>query len=167
MDLQQNGIVGSLPAEWGLLETDNEALQSIRLDRNQLTGSIPEEWCELNSAALKNFVLSNNKLTGTIPTCLSKFGEMENFSVLGNKMSGTIPTDLGILLHLQSFHVGNNEFTGSMPDALCNLKRYEMTSVSADCKNELSENFVECECCTTCCDGDSEECSLTNLSEEP
>lgn len=164
LDLQQNSLAGSLPKEWGALEMDNSGLQSIRLDQNQLTGSIPEEWCQLNSASLKNLILSNNQLTGTISSCISKFSELENFSVMKNFLTGTLPTDLGILLHLQTFHVAGNNLSGKFPDSVCNLRRYELTEASADCKDILSENYVQCPCCTTCCDGNKkDECDLRHL----
>ncbi|MCE2422820.1 MAG: leucine-rich repeat domain-containing protein, partial [Gemmatimonadetes bacterium] len=61
LDLGDNGLTGSIPAELG----DLESLRKLHLYSNDLTGSIPAELGDLDS--LRELDLSNNDLTGPIP----------------------------------------------------------------------------------------------------
>ena len=161
LDLQQNEIRGTLPDEWGTWAVNGSSYVSMRLDANQVEGTIPESWCNMNETSFKELILANNNFTGTIPDCLSKLRAMEDFSVKDNQMSGTIPTELGDLLNLQTIHLAGNNFTDKMPDELCWLESRFLYEASADCLNILSESYVQCSCCTKCCDGGEETCALT------
>ena len=64
IDLTDNGLVGSIPAELGNLLN----LENLHLAVNSLTGSIPDELGNLMK--LSSLTLSNNDLIGPAPSTL-------------------------------------------------------------------------------------------------
>ena len=67
IDLTDNGLVGSIPAELGNLLN----LENLHLAVNSLTGSIPDELGNLMK--LSSLTLSNNDLIGPAPATLKAF----------------------------------------------------------------------------------------------
>lgn len=168
LDLQQNELQGTLPLEWGLFGLPE--LKTLRLDQNNLEGEIPFEWCNLgNTTHLQDMILANNKFTGALPSCLSQLKSLENFSVMNNGMTGKLPSGLGDLLELRTLHLAGNDFAGELPGSVCTLAESRMlTETSTDCMNDASDHFVQCPCCTTCCDGDDgESCQSTSAQDDP
>ncbi|KAD5961434.1 hypothetical protein E3N88_12907 [Mikania micrantha] len=78
-----------------------QALQSLNLSRNQLTGRIPVKIGDLKS--LSSFDVSLNRLSSEPPVTLSRLNFLSSFNVSYNNLTGRIP--LGT--QLQSF----NEFS--------------------------------------------------------
>jgi hypothetical protein len=77
IDLQQNGLVGTIPVELALLSD----LQSLWMRENELTGTIPGD--ALGSLAKLSIVhLDTNKLTGTIPPSLRNNGALSKYLLL-------------------------------------------------------------------------------------
>lgn len=163
LDLQHTELIGSLP-EWTDLAGQASILESIRLDGNNLEGKIPEQWCNFGRNGLKDLILSNNKLTGSLPKCLSRLSGLEDFSVMHNAMTGTIPAEIfDNLLNLKTLHLAGNQFRQPIPASVCSLRdNQSLEEVSADCLNVLSPSYIQCACCTKCCDGDgsTDSCSL-------
>jgi len=158
LDLQSNHLSGTLPHEWGVLASNGSQLETLRLDRNDLVGSIPDSWCHWNSTTMRELILANNQLTGSLPSCVSRLSAMTDFSVKNNAMTGTIPSSLAKLSDLETIHMAGNRLSGVFPLSLCALKQKKMFEASADCLFMLSDNFVPCPCCTTCCNGGEETC---------
>ena len=158
LDLQMNNLNGPLPSEWGTIAANYSSMEVLRLDQNQFTGGLPEEWCSFNSTTMKEMILAGNRLTGTLPSCLSDLSALEDFSVKDNLMSGKIPTELGEIQALQTIHFAGNELSGKVPATVCSLAEKNLYEVSADCLNILSENYVQCSCCSKCCDGPEDTC---------
>ena len=166
LNLYKNNLSGSLPPQWGSSSSEQGLgeLQIIRLDQNDLTGTIPIEWCQLNEKTLEQLILANNDLAGSIPSCLSRLTRLKDFSVLNNELSGSIPSSLGNLSNLEVFHSAGNRLRGEMPQTICDLKNRHLLEASTDCLNPSSTDFVECSCCSKCCDGDDEEnCKLMGV----
>ena len=158
LDLQLNHLYGSLPNEWGTIASNFSSMAYMRLEGNQFTGAFPEEWCGFNSTTMQEIILARNRLTGTLPSCLADLSALQDFSVKDNLMSGTIPTELGEIQGLQTLHLAGNELSGKVPSTVCNLAENDLYEVSADCLNILSENYVQCSCCSKCCDGPEDTC---------
>ena len=112
INLSENNLVGTLPAELGNLVN----LQSLWLYNNQLTGSIPTELGNLVN--LQELYLYNNQLTGSIPTELGNLVNLQELYLYNNQLTGSIPTELGNLVNLQELYLYNNQLTGSIPASL-------------------------------------------------
>ena len=148
IDLGENNLVGTLPAELGnldnlqeLLLSDNQLtgsvptelgnlvrLQDLSLSHNKLTGSIPTELGNLDN--LQELLLSDNQLTGSVPTELGNLVRLQDLSLSHNKLTGSIPTELGNLDNLQELLLSDNQLTGSVPTELGNLVRLQDLSLS-------------------------------------
>ncbi len=115
IDLGENNLVGTLPAELGNLDN----LQELLLSDNQLTGSVPTELGNL--VRLQDLSLSHNKLTGSIPTELGNLDNLQYLRLRDNQLTGSIPTELGNLVRLQYLRLSQNQLTGSIPTELGNL----------------------------------------------
>ena len=110
-----NGFVGSIPKELGLLTQ----LEGLWLESNLLTATIPSE---LGTATNLRFLsLSNNTLTGTIPTSLQRLSNLEELGLQRNKLSKAIPPELSVMTNLKSLYLQFNELTGPIPSQVASL----------------------------------------------
>lgn len=115
LDLQDNNLAGSLPAQLSALAS----LQRLLLLRNELTGAIPTGLGSL--AQLQELDLSENQLTGSIPAQLGNLAQLQTLSLSNNLLSGTIPSQLGNLAALRVLDLSTNRLTGAIPTALASL----------------------------------------------
>lgn len=115
LDLNNNGLSGSLPLELGSLPS----LVYLYLNGNQLVGSIPPELGSLSN--LVNLDLSGNQLSNPIPPEFGTLSSLEHLYLNGNQLSGDIPPQLGNLTHLSRLYLFDNLLTGSIPPELGSL----------------------------------------------
>ena len=117
--LNSNQLTGSIPAALGNLT----ALETLSLFSNQLTGSIP---ALSTLTALETLSLFSNQLTESIPA-LSALTALETLNLSDNQLSGTIPT-LSTLTDLTLLHLQDNQLTGSIPalNTLTNLVELDL-----------------------------------------
>jgi len=153
LNLDRNGLAGTIPAAIGLLG----ALDELDLYDNQLTGPIPPELGSLT--ALRDMSLSSTGLTGPIPPELGNLTKLRRLMLyqtgvtgaippeLGNLtalrymglrstgLTGPIPPELGNLQALRRLYLDRNKLTGSIPPELGNLHELEYLSLA---ENELT-----------------------------
>jgi len=122
----------------------------VDLDRNMLTGSIPESW-GTSMPALEVIFLSFNALTGTLPTTLGQLSKLYNFQIYNNLLTGALPSELSQLPSISDMYIGANSFSGSLQESLCGSSR-EWNNLGADCAE------VYCPCCTLCCFDNQTKC---------
>ena len=127
--LDDNQLMGSLPTELSNLAN----LRTLFLSTNQLSGSIPAELGNL--ANLEVLFLFNNQLSGSIPAELGNLSNLQNLYLPFNQLSGSIPIELGNLSNLQYLTLNTNQLSGSIPTELGNLSELQSLSLS---ENQLS-----------------------------
>ena len=126
IDLGSNHFTGDISSiPWGNFVD----LYDLRLDNNQLTGSIPPEFGQLTDLAKLH--LWANDLAGPIPStfgasCNNGVGGMCQLQELllggqGPKLSGTLPASLGNLTSLLNFNISSSNITGTIPSSFQNL----------------------------------------------
>ena len=115
LDLNDNSLTGSIPAELGNLTN----LAALGLSGNGLTGSIPPELGRLSN--LEGLYLSDNGLTGSIPPELGRLSNLEGLYLSDNGLTGSIPPELGNLTNLTHLALSGNGLTGSIPPELGRL----------------------------------------------
>ncbi len=140
LELRDNNLTDSLPAEIGMLETlavlyldgnsiagpippelgNLRSMRAINLWRNQLTGEIPPELGKLEN--LWQLILWDNQLTGEIPPELGKLKMMDQMDLSDNQLTGSIPPELGNMEYLEDVYFDNNQLTGSIPPEFGNLE---------------------------------------------
>lgn len=113
--LQSNQLSGSIPAE---LENLN-SLTTLWLWSNQLSGSIPTELGNLSS--LQVLYLYSNQLSGGIPAEFGNLSDLTDLELNSNELSGSIPAELGNLSSLVRLKLYSNQLSGSIPPELGNL----------------------------------------------
>jgi len=164
---------GSLSTYIGLLKV----LQKLTIEYTDLSGSLPEELGNLQSLQYLN--LRNNDLSGSFPAQLAALSSLFYIDLSGNSFSGIIPNDVGNLPVVEFLYLDDNQFTGYLPEAVgnldslkelqadyvnligsvknssatCALRDGNLREFILDCGGELPE--IECECCTSCSDGQS------------
>ncbi|KAF8069582.1 hypothetical protein HT031_001699 [Scenedesmus sp. PABB004] len=115
------GLRGPLPPEWG---SDWAPINTMRLDQNSLTGSLPTAWKDLSG--LFQLFLADNRLEGTLPAEWGAAGVMSTsvwMSLSNNlKLNGTIPASW---THFTSLiDVGGTNITGCVPGSLWVITGY-------------------------------------------
>ncbi|MCE2423099.1 MAG: hypothetical protein J4G03_07325 [Gemmatimonadetes bacterium] len=116
LNLGDNGLTGSIPAELG----DLRSLTELHLSDNDLTGPIPAELGDLDS--LTDLHLSDNDLTGPIPAELGDLDSLTDLHLSDNYLTGPIPAYLGDLESLTDLRLhGNSGLRGPLPNALAGV----------------------------------------------
>ena len=106
--LQSNNLIGSIPSELGSLTS----LEQLILNNNELSGEIPSELGMLTS--LQWLHLHSNSLTGSIPSEFGMMTGLERLFLFGNELSGEIP-DLSGMTSLQLLALDQNRLSGEIP----------------------------------------------------
>ncbi|KAL2496839.1 Receptor-like protein kinase HSL1 [Forsythia ovata] len=83
---------------------------------NGLTGTIPDELCEL---PLESLNLYENQLDGLIPESIAKSPNLYELRLFENQLSGSLPSELGKNSALQTLDVSHNNLSGEIPEHLC------------------------------------------------
>jgi hypothetical protein len=114
IDLKNNNLVGTIPAELG----DLSNLTSLDLSSNRLAGIIPSQLGNL--ADLKVLDLHSNQLTGISPG-LENLANLTHLYLDRNRITGSIPAGFGELTGLEVLSLGANRFSGGIPPGLGSL----------------------------------------------
>jgi Leucine-rich repeat (LRR) protein len=112
--LEDNQLTGSIPSEIGNLTN----LTYLNLSNNQLSGSIPSEIGNLTN--LTTLGLGSNQLTGSIPPEMWNLTNLTQLGLDDNQLTGSIPSEIGNLTNLTYLNLSNNQLSGIIPDEICN-----------------------------------------------
>ena len=97
-------------------QNGNEAVVSIDLGKNGLSGPVVPELSRLSS--LTSLTLSRNELTGTVPSILGDLWNLRQLNLSRNQLSGTLPPQLELLVNLSLLALGSNELVGTLPGSI-------------------------------------------------
>jgi len=104
--------------------------------------------------------VSDDGFNGTLSKDIGNLQELRRLYLSDNPFTGTIPTELGLCEKLEVLHIHHTNFNGTAPDQVCKLRDKNLNSHAnvgifyADCRPENSTGppFLECLCCSDCCD---------------
>lgn len=113
MDCSQNFLDGPLPPFRACTQ-----LYDLRLDRNKIKGSIPEDM----PPTLEVLDLSQNNLTGTVPASLGRLTRAHRIKLQKNELSGKLPKELGALSKVDRLWLSDNHLTGPIPAEVAALQ---------------------------------------------
>lgn len=162
LDLQANGLLGTLPNEIGLL---TNIYGGINLSTNAIYGSIPSQMGMLSK--LQCMILHSNTFENELPTHLGRMTNLRKFDISGNAdITGTVPSTLKHWNRIEEIEIQNTGLGGRVPQEFCqtvetrenfNFKHVESLAFRATCKhnNPVGDHMgVVCLCCTECCHQD-------------
>lgn len=97
-------------------------LEELLLEKNQLSGSIPNQWfIDAQSSSgpqnLKKLSINFAQLTGTIPSDIQLFTSLTTLTLSNNQLHGTIPEAL-FMDQLEALNLSFNQLTGSIPTVI-------------------------------------------------
>ncbi|CAO2816752.1 unnamed protein product [Amaranthus hypochondriacus] len=108
----ENNLSGGIPTSIKALN-----LVEIDLSKNNLTGTIPEEFGNLSK--LEAMHLFQNQFHGTLPPSTGRLPSLASLMLSNNFFSGPLPPEMGLHSKLERFWVSTNAFTGQLPEHLC------------------------------------------------
>ncbi|EFJ06064.1 hypothetical protein SELMODRAFT_431040 [Selaginella moellendorffii] len=117
LDVSKNRLVGSLPAELGLLQS----LQAL-----DVSGPVPPQLGALRR--LEILVLDNNRLSGSLPPSLANCSKLQEIWLTSNGVEGEIPQEVGFM-ELGVFFVERNRLEGLIPPAFANCSSVELLAL--------------------------------------
>nr|XP_027102711.1 probable LRR receptor-like serine/threonine-protein kinase At3g47570 [Coffea arabica] len=114
-------------------------LQTLVLENNRLTGSIPVGIFNISTLGILS--LSNNSLQGNLPSSIGYGFPMLQFLHLDTtNLSGVIPGSISNLSQLIVLELDENKFSGFIPGSLGNLQLLERILVSSNLLRSDSSN---------------------------
>lgn len=112
-------LFSSTPCQWAGLTCENGRVVSLDLANNNLTGSIPAEIGNLT--ALRYLGLNVNNLSGEIPPSIGNLTSLDYLYLSVNQLSGPIPAEIGNISTLRAIWLAENQLTGPIPSSFGNL----------------------------------------------
>ncbi|KAF7813010.1 receptor-like protein EIX2 [Senna tora] len=136
LDISSNQLSGQLPDCWSSFTS----LIYLDLSNNNLSGEIPPSIGSL--LGLQALIIRNNSLTGELPLSLKSCTSLKMLDVGENRLSGSVPSWIGEeLQQLQMLSLRKNRFFGSLPLHLCYLTSIQLLDLSL---NNLSGQIFKC-----------------------
>ncbi|OAY71353.1 putative leucine-rich repeat receptor-like protein kinase [Ananas comosus] len=151
LSLNSNQFTGRIPASLGKLSN----LNWLDLADNQLSGPLPTSTNgapgldQLLKA--QHFHLNKNQLSGSIPENLFNANLTVQHVLLDrNQLTGGIPESVGLVRTLEILNLGNNDLSGQMPNltAMRKLKYVDLSNNSFD-PSESPSWFLDLKSLTT------------------
>ena len=107
-----------------------DTLTHLDLEYNNVTGTIPEELCNLTQ--LEYLSLKFNLLQGEIPDCFDQLEKLKYLNLRDNSLTGTLPLspDFCKLDNMQVIVVDRNYLTGPIPDCFARWTNLHMLSLA-------------------------------------
>lgn len=122
------------------------SLKLFDASRNELTGTIPTELCEL---PLESLNLNENKLEGILPGAIARSPNLSELKLFSNRLIGTLPSDLGSNSPLNQIDVSFNRFSGEIPANICRRGQLEqLILIYNSFSGEIPESLGKCKSLT-------------------
>jgi cytoskeletal protein RodZ len=126
IDLEQNGLRGTLPPELSLL---SGSLSELNVNENSIGGELPTEVGLLGN--LETLLMADNNFEGSLPTQVGRMESLTIWHLEKNAMTGSIPSTVENLENLAELSIWGNDFTGSASE-LCDLDNLQDLIVDCD-----------------------------------
>ncbi len=112
-------LTTATPCTWFGVSCSGGHVNTINLNANQLTGTIPPEIANLPS--LFALLLQHNQISGSIPPELGSLASLRYLQLWGNLLSGPIPSELGSLTKVAYMMLYSNQLSGAIPAEIGNM----------------------------------------------
>ncbi|KAJ8441808.1 hypothetical protein Cgig2_021498 [Carnegiea gigantea] len=130
LKLDGNQLQGSLPIP-------PTSIKIYQVSNNRLVGSIPQQICHAGS--LNYLDISNNDLGGQIPNCISELARsLAMLNLRGNNFHGIIPRSYPKSCKLKMINLSQNQLEGRIPKSLVNCSMLVVLDVG---QNHMRDTF--------------------------
>jgi Leucine-rich repeat (LRR) protein len=123
-------------SEWYGVEIKEGHIIALKLDSNNVAGTIPLEFYNLNY--LENISLAQNNISGELSSFINQLTNLRILSIPTNNLTGIIPTEIGELTQLYWLGLSFNNISGTLPDELSRCENIEGISLA----NNLLESEI-------------------------
>nr|QEZ88181.1 disease resistance family protein /LRR family protein 2 [Populus tomentosa] len=123
--LGNNNLTGELSQLFGCVES---SLEILRLDGNQLHGSLPDI---TRFTSMRVLGLSQNQLNGSLPKRFSQRSELVSLYLNDNQLTGSL-TDVTMLSSLKELWIDNNHLDGNVSESIGSLSQLEELNVGGN-----------------------------------
>ena len=113
LDLSVNSFSKSISSFLCFKMNDSKSIGYLNLEKNNLSGKIPDCWMKWNSLVVLN--LANNNFSGNFPASIGSLTLLQSLHLYNNKFTGNLPSSLRNCENLVIIDVAKNEFVGSIP----------------------------------------------------
>ncbi|XP_059627560.1 receptor-like protein EIX2 [Cornus florida] len=113
LDLSNNAFSGSTSYFLCYKMDESKNLQFLNLERNLLSGGLPNCWASWNNLEFIN--LANNNLSGKIQSSMGSLDFLQSLHFRNNSLYGEIPLSLQNCIRLMAIDFGENGFSRSIP----------------------------------------------------
>nr|POE51370.1 mdis1-interacting receptor like kinase 2 [Quercus suber] len=124
--LDGNQLTGNIAEDFNIYPN----LDYIDLSSNNLYGELSSKWGQCHN--LTNLKISNNKISGRIPPELGNATMLGVLDLSSNHLLGKIPTDLGRLKSLLKLLLNNNQLSGIIPSEIGMLSVLDHCNLAAN-----------------------------------
>ena len=145
LDLSKNPFFGSISHFLCFKMNESKQIELLNLERNHLSGKIPDCWMKWNSLVVIN--LGNNNFTGNISASIGSLTLLKSLHLYNKKFSGKILSSLKNCEKLMTFDVDENEFAGSIPSWI--IHRCSRLMILNFCSNKFHGHIPEELCVLT------------------
>ncbi|KAL5742502.1 hypothetical protein ACOSP7_029234 [Xanthoceras sorbifolium] len=122
---------------------DLHSLSVIRLDRNNLSSTVPEFLADFpnltslflefpQNLSLRTLILEGTSLSGTIPDSIGNLKNLSRIEFAFCKFTGPIPSSMANLSQLVLLDLSSNKFTGPIPMSVFELKQLTILLLSSN-----------------------------------
>jgi Leucine-rich repeat (LRR) protein len=130
-----NALTGTLPNGFG---QNLPELTEIFINANHFSGTLPDSLS--NATNVVTVYLATNHFSGQIPSSLKNWVRLADFSLATNALTGTIPDWFGEMPKLKTIYLNDNQFSVTIPVSLVNLTKLFSLSLS---NNQLTGTLPE------------------------
>ncbi|XP_059449494.1 receptor like protein 27-like [Corylus avellana] len=127
LKLEENNLEGTIPSSFSELKS----IELLDLGSNNLEGTIPSSFSKLRS--IEVLYLDENNLEGTIPSSFSELKSVELLGLGGNNLEGTIPSSFSELKSIEHLYLNENNLSGMLDfDMFLNFKNLTSLDLSSN-----------------------------------
>ncbi|XP_058211452.1 receptor kinase-like protein Xa21 [Rhododendron vialii] len=124
LNLSINGFEGKIPTSLSCCSN----LRYLTITHNKLVGEFPKELA-YSMPRLQSLYINKNNLTGGIPPSIGNLTSLVKFVASSNPFGGSIPNAWGLLTNLRVLRLGTTQISGTIPPSLYNLSSLVWLSV--------------------------------------
>ncbi len=117
-----NWTANADPCTWQWVSCTRGKVRKLKLEFNNLNGTLPNSLGSLDAATLTYLSFHHNALRGTLPASIASLTSLKTLYAANNEFTGNLPRGYGSLRNLGRLFVSSNRLAGTVPVCYGSLK---------------------------------------------